>query len=311
MQVRSVTAADREAVAKLIHASTNHWYVSNGRPAIFRGDPLDAAVFFDVYQALDPDCALVVEEDGQIIGSCFYHPRETHMSLGIMNVHGDHFGKGVARKLLSEIIALAESRRLPLRLVSSAMNLDSFSLYTRAGFTPRCAYQDMTISVPAEGLHVPAALKQAIAAAKLILRNATPDDAPAMADLERELMGIRREKDYRYFIANEPGFWHVSVCEDAAGQLQGFCASSAHPACNMVGPGVARTPIAAAALLLRELDHQRGRSPVFLVPVDQRELVAMMYALGARNCELHFTQVRGECPPMRGVNMPTFLPESG
>ena len=78
----------------------------------------------------------------------------------------------------------------------------------------------------------------------------------------------------------------------------------------MVGPGVARGAAQAAALLRAELDCHRGRSPVFLVPADNRELVATAYAWGARNCELHFAQVRGESPPVRGVTMPTFLPES-
>jgi hypothetical protein len=35
-----------------------------------------------------------------------------------------------------------------------------------------------------------------------------------------------------------------------------------------------------------------------------------MYALGARNCELHFSQVRGQWPGLDGVNMPTFMPET-
>jgi hypothetical protein len=32
------------------------------------------------------------------MGSCYYRARETHVSLGIMNVHPNHFGKGVARR---------------------------------------------------------------------------------------------------------------------------------------------------------------------------------------------------------------------
>ncbi len=309
MQLRASTTADRQAIARLIHESTNHWYVSNGRSVVFDNDPADTAVFFDVYQALDPDCAVLAEENGSIIGSCFYHPRQTHMSLGIMNVHRDHFGKGVARRLLSRIIDLAEAKQLPLRLVSSAMNLDSFSLYTRAGFTPQAAYQDMMVSVPRDGLVVPSDLLNEIMHG-LTVRDATMADVPPMAEVEMDMAGIRREKDYRYFIANEPGFWHVTICEDEHGRMQGWLASSAHPGCNMVGPGVARTQQAAAALLVAELDQHRGRSPMFLVPVTSSDLVRTMYKLGARNCEIHFSQVRGRSEPMRGVCMPTFLPET-
>ena len=36
-----------------------------------------------------------------------------------------------------------------------------------------------------------------------------------------------------------------------------------------------------------------------------------LYALGAKNCELHFAQVRGAWTAPAGVVMPTFMPETG
>ena len=54
---------------------------------------------------------------GKIAGSCFYHPRKTHMSLGIMNVSPDFFGQGIARSLLTKIIQMADDQSLPVRLV--------------------------------------------------------------------------------------------------------------------------------------------------------------------------------------------------
>jgi hypothetical protein len=44
--------------------------------------------------------------------------------------------------------------------------------------------------------------------------------------------------------------------------------------------------------------------------VEKEKLVRRLYDWGARNCELHFCQVRGEFQPYRGVNLPTYLPES-
>jgi GNAT superfamily N-acetyltransferase len=299
-----MTPADRSEVVDLICVSTNYWYRIHGGPDIFPGGPADAAVVFDVYQVLDPGCGIVAQhpETGRLMGSCFVHPRETHVSLGIMNVHPNYFGRGVARGLLRHITDFADRLGKPVRLVSSAMNLDSFSLYTRAGFVPRRAYQDMFLAVPESGL------KQRPAAAGV--RPATMADVPAIAALEEELCGIRREGDFRYFVENRAGFWHLSVCEGDGGRLDGFMASCGHPGCNMIGPGLARDSARTAALLLAELDQQRGRRPVFLVPVDCAELVAQAYQWGARNCETHFCQVRGQCPPLRGVNVPTFLPES-
>jgi hypothetical protein len=144
------------------------------------------------------------------------------------------------------------------------------------------------------------------------VRPATPADVPAMATLERELVGIERAGDYRYFLDNAEGIWHASVLPSADGAgLDGFLVSVAHPASNLLGPGVARTEESAAALVVAELDHHRGRTPVFLVPVQAASLVQQMYALGAKNCELHFAQVRGRWTEPLGVVLPTFMPETG
>ncbi len=60
------------------------------------------------------------------------------------------------------------------------------------------------------------------------VRPATMADVPTIAALEQELCGIRREGDFRYFIENRAGFWHLSVCEREGGRLDGFMASCGH-----------------------------------------------------------------------------------
>jgi GNAT superfamily N-acetyltransferase len=301
-----MTPADRYEVAELIYGSINVWYEKHGRPPVFAGGPRVTEVFYDVYNALTPGCSVVAEhpDTGRLMGSCFYHPRKHHVSLGIMNVHPNHFGLGVGRSLLRHIIDFTDRQGKPLRLTSSALNLESFSLYNRAGFVPRCAYQDMVIQVPAAGMRQPAPGADRV-------RPATPADVAAMADLEMHVSGIAREEDYRYCIANELGFWHAAVYENARGGIDGFLISSAHPALTMLGPCVAASEQEAAALIVRGLDQHKGRSPVFLIPVERDRLVRTMYDWGARNCELHLCQVRGAFKPLQGISMPTFLPETG
>ena len=77
---------------------------------------------------------------------------------------------------------------------------------------------------------------------------------------------------------------------------------------GFIGPYLART--------LEQQGHEvivfhRGRSPVFLVPVACEQLVKTLYGWGARNCEIHFCQVRGKFEGFDGVAMPTFMPETG
>jgi len=190
-----------------------------------------------------------------------------------------------------------------VRLVSSCFNLDSYSLYTRAGFVPFATFQDMYLQVPESGLaHEPPV--------GISVREATMDDVNMMAALERETSGITRINDYRYFIDNDDGLWHVSVIDGADG-LSGFLVSCGAAALNMLGPGVARTEDEAAGLLHAELNRHCGRTPVFLVPVGCGKLVQRLYAWGARNCEMHVAQSHGPAQPPAGIVMPTFLPESG
>jgi GNAT superfamily N-acetyltransferase len=300
--------ADRFEVAELIYISINSWYQAHGRPAIFQGGPQVTEVFYDVYSALDgAGCGVVAENarTGRLMGSCFYHPRKHHVSLGIMNVHPNYFGLGVGKQLLRHIIDFTDRNGYrALRLTQSALNLDSFSLYNRGGFVPRCAFQDMVLQVPETGM------RERLPELERV-RRAAPGDVAAMAALEMAVSGISREQDYRYAIENRAGFWSVRVFEDAGGSLGGFLISCGHPAMNMLGPGVARGDSEAAALILGALDEYRGRAPVFLIPVERAGLVRRMYDWGARNCELHLCQVRGEFQPFRGISMPSFLPETG
>ena len=307
MQLRSMTPEDRSEVAELIYCSINVWYQTHGQSEIFRGGPRITEVFYDVYNGMTPDCNVVAvnPETGRLMGSCFYHPRKHHVSLGIMNVHPNYFGRGVGRALLKYIIDYTDRNGYnALRLTQSAINIDSFSLYNKYGFVPRYAYQDMIIQVPENGMHrsVPGGDR---------VRDATLADIPAMAELEMTVSGITRELDYRYCIENKRGFWHVAVIESACDDIDGFMISSGHSAMNILGPCVARTEAAAAALILRELDQYKGRAPVALIPMEKEGLVRQMYDWDARNCEMHFCQVRGKFKPFNGINMPTFLPETG
>jgi GNAT superfamily N-acetyltransferase len=301
MKIRPMEEGEWEAVAKLIHRSTNAWYERNLRRKIFTGGWRDCRVFAEVYEALDPGCCLVAEAGrGKIAGSCFYHPRETHVSLGIMNVNPDFAGEGVARKLLHEVILKAGDR--PVRLVSSAMNLDSFSLYTRAGFAPYEVFQDMWFPDGMErgGEGVPGGS----------VRDAVRGDVADIVALEEELLGISRRRDIEMFIRNTLGIWSCSVSIDEEGQVNGYLASIDHPGSRMLGPGVATDAEVSLALIVAEMGRERGGSPVFLVPAKRWRLVSKLYRLGARNCELHLGQARGSVSRPKGVMMPTFMPES-
>jgi GNAT superfamily N-acetyltransferase len=287
--------------ARLIAHSTNAWYLASGKPAIFTGDPLDCEVFCQVYEALDPGCCIVAEDTqtGALVGSCFFHPRPTHISLGIVNTHPQYFGQGIARRMLAEVIARAEQEGKPLRLVSSAQNLDSFSLYTRAGFVPRLLYHDILLPDIAR---LPDTNFSRV-------RPVTAADIPALVALESSRVGLDRERDFTYFLENAQGIWSGSVWEQD-GTVAGFLFAIAHPASNLLGPGYATTEEIAAALIATER-RKHPANPLVLVPATCAGLIQTLYRWGARNCELHVAQVRGAWQEPEGVVFPTFLPETG
>ena len=144
------------------------------------------------------------------------------------------------------------------------------------------------------------------------VRDATLDDLSAMSELEYKISRITRETDYRYLIENKDDLWgmSVAVCPET-NQLSGFLGSCHHPATNLIGPGVAINDDGATALLAHQLNQHAGKTPVFLLPVESEQLVRTAYSWGARNCEMHFCQVYGEFQPFDGVNIPTFMPETG
>ncbi len=303
--LRTMRPDEHGAVAELICSSMNTWDMIHGSPGRFSGGPEQTALFPRIYEQLDPGMCLVAEApNGALAGCCFHRERDTHVALGIMNVGSNYAGQGVAKLMLERVVSFQESTGKPLRLVSSVMNLDSYSLYNRAGFVPRLLYQDLVMQVPADGI------PNLIAGAEHV-RPATLDDVEPIAELELELSGISRRKDYRYFIENADGFWSTSVIEGHDGRLDGYLVSIGHPLFRETGPGVARSEEQAAALLVTELNHHRGEWVLFLVPVECRGIVALAYGWGARNCEMHAAQVRGESQPFRGISFPTFLPETG
>jgi GNAT superfamily N-acetyltransferase len=300
-------AVDHDEVARLLHRSLVHWYQTRLNQGGRVGDKHEPfRLFAEVYDALDPGEAIAARdpESGALLGVCFVHPRETHISVGIVATAPECAGSGVAKAMMQAVVEKARKAGLPLRLVSSLLNLDSFSLYTRLGFVPHKMFQDLMLGVPSGGMTAPAP-----PGAERV-RIARLDEAGRIADFECALQGIRREKDYAFFLRNKVGDWKVWVLENAAGILVGVLVASHHRDCGMLGPGVATDDAAGAALLWRALDERRGSVAIFLIPCSAAELVQTAYSWGARNVELHTAQILGPVPHVRGLSFPTFLPET-
>lgn len=301
-----LSSDDRRPVAELLHRSLVQWYESRlGQGARFGDSHEPFLLFPEVYEALDPgECVTARDADGKILGVCFSHERETHVAIGIVSTAPEAGGCGIAKKMMSLVLDKARRLGKPARLVSSLMNLDSFSLYSRLGFVPGTTFQDLLITVPETGMICPP--PQGVDQ----VRDARTEDAARIADFEFSQQGIRREKDFHFFLRNDVGSWRVLVSEDAEGRVKGFLGMSTHASCTMIGPGVAADEQAAIALLWKALDGLRGRSLVFLAPCSATGLVRAAYDWGARNVELHVAQSTAPNHSAKGIVFPTFMPET-
>ncbi len=298
-------------IAYLIFHSTNAWYEKNRGFKAFSTDPDCALLFPRTYAALDgPENTLIAwdSDENRIVGSCFVHPRKTHISLGILNVRADVFGKHIAPKIVAHIAAMAQAAGKPLRLVSSAMNLDSFSVYSRLGFIPYEVYQDMMIpNFQPDTIQ----LSPEVAALAAGVREAVPADVPGIVALEAEQTGLEHAQDYTYFIQNADGIWKTWVLEDSDGKICAVLGSVFDPGSCMLGPGVMQNEAQMLALIFTALSERQkqGARPIFLVPTKCAKAVQTLYSWGARNTEIHVGQCLGGCDAPKGIVMPTFMPE--
>jgi GNAT superfamily N-acetyltransferase len=262
-------------------------------------------LFPELYARLDPgECLAAFDPADALKGLCFVHPRPTHISVGIVATAPEASGLGIARSLMQSVVERASRESKPLRLVSSLLNIDSFSLYSRLGFVPHTIYQDILFTVPAQGISCspPAGARH--------IRAARKSDLSAVVELEFELQRIRRMQDYHFLFESHVGIWKVWISEEPSGTINGVLVSSEHPDWSMLGPGVARNPDIAAGLLWRALDSRRAQSSVVLVPSAESELVRTLYQWGGRNIELHVAQSLPATNHGQGIAFPTFLPES-
>jgi len=309
MLLRPLQDSDVSEYAELLYGAFNFWYWKHGWGKNFLNcHPQETAIYCQIYKDINPGCSVAVfdENNGRMMGVCFYHPREYHVSLGVMSVHPNYGGQGVGRQMINHILTYTREHDYDAcRLVSSAGNMDSFSLYNRAGFVPYLSYQDMVITIPETSLgSIPIAGTDCV-------REANLSDIDQMGLLELEVSCIKREIDYRYAIENPRDIFHASVYVNHQQQVEGFMISVKHPALNMLGPCVARTEAIAIALIRQELERFNGSQVLILIPMDKRKIVEQMYAWIAINVETHLYEVWGKFTGFNGVNIPGFLPETG
>ncbi|WP_432089969.1 GNAT family N-acetyltransferase [Streptomyces sp. NRRL F-5630] len=192
---------------------------------------------------------------------------EGHSGLTVLSmllVSRDHAGRGLGRRLLSEVIA-----QEPVEALALYASEERAPLYEDLGFRAAATGDVETL----EGHFVTAGPVPGVR-----VRRATAGDLRALLDVDREVFGLDRTP----LLARLPAFAdRMSLAEDTDGRVLGFAALRTEPHAALLGPLVAREPLLAQALVA-DLVHGT-RTPVRIVlESHQEELRGWLTAHGLR-----------------------------
>ena len=170
---------------------------------------------------------VVAESNGRVVGSNFLDQRDEIGGVGPMTVLPEMQGKGIARRLMSEVIERGRAMR-GVRLVQDAFNATSLSLYASLGFDAVEPLALMT-GCPRDAVADPT------------VRPMTPRDVDACAALSRQVHGVSRAAETRDAIKQFKPF-----VRERDGRVVAYCTA---PSFWLLNHGVSETEEDLYALL--------------------------------------------------------------
>jgi predicted N-acetyltransferase YhbS len=180
VEIRGATPADAGACADIMFAAFESLATRHAFP-IEPQTPEFTAVQMDSMLATEGIYGLVAERNGKVVGSAFADERGTIVGIGPVSADpGDHRG-GVGRSLMEALLHRCAERGVAgIRLVQTAYNYRSLSLYAKLGFAVR---------EPLSVFQGPAASAATLAGD---IHPATGDDLEACDELCRRVHGFDR-----------------------------------------------------------------------------------------------------------------------
>lgn len=293
ISIRPMSPHDVDIVAAVIVRAFNTVNARYGYPSEFP-EPEPSVLMSRFYLAEDPDGCLVALRDGAVCGSIFARHRGDTVSVGPVAVDPASQGIGVGRRMMQAVFDLYPDAA-SFRLVQAAFNKESYSLYSRTGFVavePLLRLERPPAPVmPEEGEpHV---------------RRAAVEEAPAIAELDRRLMGVERDRELAIIF----GMGRVYVCDDGGG-MQGYLATFPTPGPVFLGPAVAHSEDQVNALVRAAL-RAIGSHPVTLhLPTRFASTIDECYRLGFRLFSLETFMVRGEWHMEEAAHLRSTFPET-
>ena len=290
--IRRMQEGDIPRVGEIMVNAFNDVFRRHGYPEPFPSPEVGISVARG-YLSLEPEQCFTASLNGQVVGSGFLHLRRDSGGIGPITVDPTCQTKGIGRAIMQAVID-AGSQCRSLRLVQDAFNVVSFPLYTKLGFVVR----GTAASLVGREVH-------AARATSVEIREWTAQDIGTLAALDRQLTGIERVQDFRYFLDQPP-----QLIGFVAGKPAGYLCCLRTGAGTFLGPAAATEQSVLRALILTAAELEQGKALRMRFPTRHAELLQELLALGFQVENLQTYMVRGpwEVPP--GVNLLALFPEA-
>jgi ribosomal protein S18 acetylase RimI-like enzyme len=222
---------------------------------------------------LQPDgwlLALIGGENVGMVGAIDYGP---FAWVGLMAVHPKVQRQGLGYLLMTHILAWLEGRRCPLvRLDATQAGAGLYRKlgFAQAGFT-RTVLDPKLEPLPDNSIAVAAMLEA---------------DLPAVAALDAEVFGARRESLLRLYWRQYPGRSYIARTRH--GELAGYLIAQT----TRIGPWISTSSTAAEALLSAALPLSFDGSIKIIVPAENKAATQLFNRLGAVEGQSHLHMVK-------------------
>jgi len=197
-EIRYMRPDDVEAVQRIDTETFKHLREKlTGRP--YNQIPREME-YFRYWLNTDPRGALVAERNGEVIGFAFNHPRGNVGWFGPLAVTPTEQSAGVGKALLrSGIEYLRNSGCGLIGLETFPTNPVSVSMYIKHGF--RIVGATVLLEVPLPELRLPEGDDS-----EAEVGNVGEGELAAIAEMEREVSGFDRRRDFEFVISWDKGF---------------------------------------------------------------------------------------------------------
>jgi|SRR5581483_1880080 len=238
---------------------------------------------------------VVAEEDGEVVGVGWLHPRGAVATIGPLAVDPSRQGRGIGRRLLERLVEMAGKGVPQVRLVHESYNATSLGLYLRSGFRVVAPLLDLALAAgtPVAPPRVPAGLA---------IRAAGADDRARIVARDARAFGAPRPQSVDLYLRRGR-----ALVAETGNALVGYALGIAFEGNAYVGSAAADDAdvlLLLVTALVGELAAGDHRVRTLLTATDRR-LVDALLGLGFRVFRACHYMIRGggTAPPPNYVLM--------